>query len=396
MKPSTPKPASLKIPARARPLSFDALLRRANPSLRHLIRGLRDLDRSPGGKRRADTAAQRLLWLKKALQTAVSLEFSTIPPYLCAIWTIRENRHPVANSLREVLQEEMLHMALACNLLVSIGGSPQIAGATPIYPGHLPGGVHEHLTVGLAPFNRATLLTFMEIERPKDQLSVDGADPAIQQLWQDHLQDTQEHRHPDVTIGEFYDAILETFQKLSPTLETDNQITGPLAWSVISDLAGVERAIHLIQRQGEGSTTNPTDSGRDDLSHYYRFMEMVLQRQLIWDNSAKVMRLGAPIPMPDTLPMAPIPAGGYDPATVTPEVGRLLRGFDETYTKLLQLLQGTWTRGGQGRFVNAIGTMFQLEATARPLMQIPLPDGSGLHYGPCFRDLTGSTLFIGA
>ena len=40
-------------------------------------------------------------------------------------------------------------MGLACNMLTTIGGTPQIntPAAVPKYPGHLPGGVRPHLTV---------------------------------------------------------------------------------------------------------------------------------------------------------------------------------------------------------------------------------------------------------
>jgi hypothetical protein len=57
------------------------------------------------------------------LQGAVSLEFSTLPPYLSALWSVKDDLSPVAKSIREIAQEEMLHMALACNMLSAIGGS---------------------------------------------------------------------------------------------------------------------------------------------------------------------------------------------------------------------------------------------------------------------------------
>src|SRR5207244_329121 len=60
-------------------------------------------------------------WLELALQSAVSVEFSTIPPYLSALWSIKDQMHPVAASIRDVVQEEMLHMALACNMLTALG-----------------------------------------------------------------------------------------------------------------------------------------------------------------------------------------------------------------------------------------------------------------------------------
>ena len=42
-------------------------------------------------------------WLELALQSAVSVEFSTIPPYLSALWSIKDQMHPVASLFRHIL-----------------------------------------------------------------------------------------------------------------------------------------------------------------------------------------------------------------------------------------------------------------------------------------------------
>ena len=63
-------------------------------------------------------------WLHDALQTAVQLELSTLPPYLIARWSIRSPGDPVAQTIKQIAREEMLHMGLACNMLTAIGGSP--------------------------------------------------------------------------------------------------------------------------------------------------------------------------------------------------------------------------------------------------------------------------------
>ena len=80
-------------------------------------------------------------WLKQALQWAIELEFFTIPPYLTAFWSVKNPTDPVAVAIREVLVEEMLHMSLACNMLVAIGGKPKIfdSSAAPRYPSSMPG-----------------------------------------------------------------------------------------------------------------------------------------------------------------------------------------------------------------------------------------------------------------
>lgn len=87
-----------------------------------------------------------LPWLRNALQSAITLEFATLPPYLTALWSIKEEMHPAAVSIREVVQEEMQHMGIACNMLKAIGGTAQIAGRVPHYPATgLPGDVMPDL-----------------------------------------------------------------------------------------------------------------------------------------------------------------------------------------------------------------------------------------------------------
>jgi hypothetical protein len=74
--------------------------------------------------------------LQDALQTAMQLEFATIPPYLCAQWSINSDPSGVGDMIRNVVIQEMFHFALAGNMLTAIKGTPQIANAgfVPSYP----------------------------------------------------------------------------------------------------------------------------------------------------------------------------------------------------------------------------------------------------------------------
>ena len=92
--------------------------------------------------------------LKELLEAAVKLELSTIPPYLCALYTL----HPEGNDeaklvIRSVVVEEMLHMVLVANVMNALSGDPVLDGSDLIrgYPGPLPGSVESGLEVGLAP-----------------------------------------------------------------------------------------------------------------------------------------------------------------------------------------------------------------------------------------------------
>ena len=330
-------------------------------------------------KRRGAGDEDWLEALRDSLQMAVTLEFATVPPYLSALWSIKHELDPVAVSIREIVQQEMLHMGLAANMLASIGGVPKITAAVPAYPTGLPGGVHEGLTVKLAGLSKAILEDFMWIERPVETIP-----------------DTSPHhaeeggvvpdRPGDETIGEFYDCIKAAFIRHQPKMSLDHQITGPLAWKAVATVEDVEDAIELIQTQGEGSSTKPVND-RGSLSHYYRFQEAYEGYQLIWKPAKKVLEHGDPIPFPEVWPMAPVPEGGYQEAAVSAEVWHLVDKFDDTFTLLLNQIQKAWTEpGGQAYFIRAIATMFELERYAKPLMRIPIPkEKQGRTYGPCFR-----------
>src|SRR4029077_4616442 len=82
----------------------------------------REPARRPGDPMTASTTTP-LETLREHLQTAIEIEWSTIPPYLCALWSLADGPNEyVAGNVEEVAMEEMLHLTLACNLLNAIGG----------------------------------------------------------------------------------------------------------------------------------------------------------------------------------------------------------------------------------------------------------------------------------
>ena len=65
--------------------------------------------------------------LREHLQWAIELEHFTLPPYLCALYSLDAVRNPEASEVvASVLVEEMLHMTLAANLLNAVGGRPRL------------------------------------------------------------------------------------------------------------------------------------------------------------------------------------------------------------------------------------------------------------------------------
>ncbi|TMR31208.1 ferritin-like protein, partial [Nonomuraea zeae] len=65
--------------------------------------------------------------LREHLQWAIELEHATLPPYLCALYSLDPERNPEATEvIGSVFAEEMLHLALAANLLNAVGGRPRL------------------------------------------------------------------------------------------------------------------------------------------------------------------------------------------------------------------------------------------------------------------------------
>lgn len=317
----------------------------------------------------APVPASPLDEIKRGLRGAVKIEFATIPLYLTALWSIIDQAHPIAKSLRAVAHEEMLHLSLLCNLLSALGERPVLTGSVvPRFPSRLPGGVHQELELRLEGYGPSALQTFMEIERPEKPLSI--IDEPIEVFPEE-----------DTTIGEFYQAILEAIKKLNPPLDPKRQIAGPFTWFVMTRLDHVEEAITLIMAQGEGARGVPFSRYPRYLSHYYRFKSLVMLRELRWDEKVSALRKGPAISPPPVFTLAPASPNGYGSAA--PRSLRIANDcFEESYSKMLRLLEASWLEGGDKSFIGAMELMFELGTLAQAMMRIGTADGRG--YCPCF------------
>ena len=108
--------------------------------------------------------------LRRHLQWAIEVEHSTIPPYEYAMWSVVDPESAAATSIKYVAREEMLHAALAANLLTAIGGSPRFTGdAVPATPTHAPPRPEEPLVLHLAPASVELVRdVFLRIEQPEE------------------------------------------------------------------------------------------------------------------------------------------------------------------------------------------------------------------------------------
>lgn len=319
---------------------------------------------------------RNMRWLTRALQAAVELEFFTVPPYLTALWSVCDQQHFAARTLRAVVYEEMQHLSLACNLLAAVGGTPRLnqPPAVPEYPRPLPGGVKPALTVGLSGLTPQLVKVFMQIEEPEVIVQIE------------ELMDQPPGTFP--RIGAFYEAIAAAFHDLKPDIRVDRQLAGPLAPLEIGSLADVDAAIRLIRVQGEGTDVSPAADSPEELAHYYRFQQLDEGREFEYDPLKKKFHKGKALPFPDVFPVAEVPAGGYRNDEVAADVADRLRQFDRAYTQLLDQLQAAYDGGGQAGLWRAVEWMFSLEGAARALMAMPIPGTDPpLTYGPNFRYL---------
>ncbi len=209
-----------------------------------------------------------------AMQTAIELEHSTIPPYLYALYSLMPGTNEaVAAIVKSVVVEEMLHLTLAANVLNALGGSPVLdrADLVPRYPGPLPGSVEGDVVVGLAPCSLAVVHdVFMVIEQPEDSLEFPAALAAGQ---------------GPLTIGQFYERIKDSITVAGDAAFIGDRLhqIGPDRLDrsvVVTNVTSACRAIDTIVDQGEGTRTEPLEVVGADLAHFYRFAEIFHGRRL--------------------------------------------------------------------------------------------------------------------
>lgn len=342
------------------------------------------------------TFEERLVKLRSTLQTAIELEHSTIPPYLYALYSIKPGCNPeVAAIIRSVMVQEMLHMALDCNVLNAIGGQPRLDDPAflPHYPGPLPGSVENGLVVPLAPLSKQLVHdVFMVIEEPENPQHYP------------HLALMAAQQPETVTIGQFYQQIKDEISALS---QLGNIFTGAAALQLrtgfsalqtmaVTDEPSALAALDLIVAQGEGSATSPLDP-EQELAHYYKYEEIYYGRKLIAHPS--------PLPGAPAWAFAGHPIA-FDPAGVWPVMSNpqrsdyrehaRLRSLNDTfnagYSRMLQDLERVFN-GQPDRLAPALLTMQALRQQAMVLMSQEIVPG--MHAGPTF-DYTCLTAAVAA
>ncbi|OLZ67903.1 hypothetical protein AV521_23650 [Streptomyces sp. IMTB 2501] len=319
-----------------------------------------------------DEKKRDLKWVKDTLQAAIDLELSTIPPYLCALWDIREPReHQVSGRISGVVLDEMFHMGLVCNILTGLGGTPDIVGAARRmnYPMALPGNVHPGHKVHLGGLSSEALKDFMKIEEPENPLAVLSSKP---------------------TIGKFYDGIADALRDLTPVPEirTAKQQAvniGANELKVLNNLDAVLNAIKVIKEQGEGTEKLPNDPhNKGELAHYYRFGEIAAGKtlRLVSRDPDKWEFVGDRIRWPETHGMDRMTQRRWPKPD--DKTAAALDKFNDAYAAMLGALQKAWAEGSSDALQKSIDVMRDMAGLATEIMKIRLPGSTIRSYGPEF------------
>jgi hypothetical protein len=299
------------------------------------------------------TAAEDLNWIKQSLQSAIELEFSTLPLYLASMFSLEVQNYTAYNTIRSVVMEEMVHMAIAANILSALGGTPSIQRIQVNYPTRgLPGGTEPDLEIGLAAYSKNQLKNFMRIETPAFLLA----------------QMDLPEEYP--TISAFYNGIKTAIEKNADAVTeavkkggTSNQVGDNIGFSTFAYDPKVDvvrmlcAGIDEIMEQGEGaSIENLITSSKFETeeSHYAKFASLYYGAE--YQKPAKISRItrkneaqffkGLPVTPPEVVNTLAVPADGYkkllaqDPNGVA--VGTALDTFDTAFSTMLSTLETVW------------------------------------------------------
>ncbi|KAG2110790.1 ferritin-like-domain-containing protein [Suillus clintonianus] len=219
------------------------------------------------------------------LRSAIKVELSTIPLYLYSIYSIIKDDGKGGTQARAkisvVVHQEMLHLALAGNLLTSIDSGPHLysAASLPTYGGPDDVILYSKIPLRLERCEKSNLECFLRIEAPylapsKLTAEEESANTGV-----------HDRVHPVLgaldkfnSIGEFYSELEDMIKKsaeyitfknkdlqFSPTDFFSDKMTQ------VTDQKSAHHALKIIIDQGEGSV------GVEE-AHYQMFLELYMKR----------------------------------------------------------------------------------------------------------------------
>ncbi len=244
-------------------------------------------------------------------------------------------------TLLAISEQEMLHMALAENLLTAVGAAPRLARPNFPMPAYsYPAGVR----IELVPFGEAALRHFAFLERPDgmDVEDAEGFEAIAQAVALPH--DTQDEIVPQLqefdTIGQLYRSIQAGMEHLAERLGPERLFIGPanaqateehFRWPelvAVTDLASARQAIDTIVEQGEGARGEWRDA------HFGRLLG-ILDEYLEIKQADPTFEPTRPVVAANVRPQS---TGVVVPLITDPGTTRCMDLLNVTYEVLLQLL----------------------------------------------------------
>lgn len=286
--------------------------------------------------------------LRRNLQDACDIESATIPLYLSALFSLRENAAPEAeHAIRDIVVEEMLHLNIVANMLYAVGGHPRFT--VPRYTaGLLP------FDVSLGKLSRKQLETFMTIEQP-------ASGPPSAEHW---------------TIGEFYtdmknyavsrgDVLFQNFHP-RPVFRTGaNQINNSVS---------AARGLNLIVSQGEGSSQSPIDMD-GELSHYYKFSQIYHGKKIVDRGDGIFTHDGEPVSFNETSDVYDLVANAsqelYRNSAQNFVVWELNKRFNFHFTDMLRCLEVAF-HDFAAEINECVGIMFVVKSLGNKIVTLPV------------------------
>jgi CDGSH-type Zn-finger protein/truncated hemoglobin YjbI len=285
------------------------------------------------------------------LCTAAELEHALMCEYLFAAFSLKrstdegltEEQLSTVERWRALIllvaKQEMLHLAINCNLITALGASPHLTRPNLPQPArHYPAGVR----LTLLPFGEQALRHFLYLERPEgmdieDAEGLDAVDCAVPVM---STEEVAPHLQEFATVGHLYRSIEAGFHHLSERMGEERLFIGPPEAQARGDLFGwpqlqpitscddAMRAIEAIVEQGEG----PRGDWRN--AHFGRFVAVLEEYldMLRANPGLEVMRpvLPALVRLPES--------GEKVPLITDPTTARIADLGNVVYEVLLQLL----------------------------------------------------------
>ncbi|QYX31283.1 ferritin-like domain-containing protein [Sphaerospermopsis torques-reginae] len=345
------------------------------------------------------------------------IEHATLPPYLTALYSLKPGSNLEAfQFIRTVAVEEMLHLTLVANVFNAVGGDIQGVLTNPdfipTYPTYLPTR-EEDFEVSISKFSRETVETFCKIERSHH---VDDNKALVES----RTRQTRRHNFLKLagkkdnlsyeTIGLFYTEVIRGLKALDKQYKSEGknlfigdpkkQITPEYYYDgagdivKVTDLDSAIKALYIIQTQGEGSGTKTIYDSEKELSHYYRFQQLLNGRYYVIDKEDPTksdqpnhptgetftVDWDAVYPVMENLTLSKL----RNYCDADSELYAHALEFQQAYSRFLAEIEYSFN-GHPEQLLPAVGSMFRLKELANSLIRNPIPGLNGVNAGPVYK-----------